>query len=538
MIFLTPLEITLSIFALCFAPMLMTWWERQKRHRRAIAYYRHSAEGRQEYSISIQQEKVHAFAERNNIEIVFEYEDAGKSGLTADRPGFQALLAHVRRSNKGKNKDLDYVMCLDVSRWGRFQKTDESGYYETICAENGVKVIFSDHGDLKDEEDDEGDAFAESLWSDIGKPMERVLAKRHSQVLSEKVFAGAVKTSQQGNRAGGSPPFGTLRIEVDPHKKNEKVGLMKPKQHKSYPNNRVRLAPDEEGTAKIVQEIFELFVIKDYSESQIAALLNERLVPAPKGGKWLSTTISHILRDEQYIGAVIYNKTSAKLKSKRTRNPRSKWIITPDSYQPVVTAEIFAAAQAKFNLRSKRMSREEMQKHLRSAFARYNMLSHSLLQSLPDMPSLSEIVNEFGSLPEAIQSLYPELLEKVRHTVLKMIKSKTSEVLEYEDFLVINKAFSVKIAPAIPFPRGYGHRWYFRPDKRSSVDITLGVPLRDIQGVRILGYFPFVRILEYEALICIADSSSFKIGLYGYPDLSFILDLVHWTNQTGKEVKQ
>jgi hypothetical protein len=60
----------------------MTWWEKKKKKsRRALAYYRHSAQNRQKNSIEIQRRQVREFAERNNIEIVCEYSDAGVSGL-------------------------------------------------------------------------------------------------------------------------------------------------------------------------------------------------------------------------------------------------------------------------------------------------------------------------------------------------------------------------------------------------------------------------------------------------------------------------
>jgi len=140
-------------------------------------------------------------------------------------------------------------------------------------------------------------------------------------------------------------------------------------------------------------------------------------------------------------------------------------------------------------------------------------------------------------LPEAFQALYPDVLQKARDEVRGMIESKATTVIEHDGFFVINKMFSVKIEPTLPFPRGYGFQWYFRIDNRPRVDLTLGVPLRDTKGSRILGYFPFPRTLTDEPQICIADSSSFKIGLYGRSDLQFIFDLIHWTNSTNKETQ-
>jgi DNA invertase Pin-like site-specific DNA recombinase len=528
----------------------MTWWEKKKKKsRRALAYYRHSAQNRQKNSIEIPRRQVREFAERNNIEIVCEYSDAGVSGLTANRPGFQKLLAHVQRSNKGKKKDLDKVLCLDVSRWGRFQKTDESGYYETLCAENGVKVIYIAHGDLKEDKEDDNDDSFDDLAEDLGKPLDRVLAKRHSKELSKKVLRGTKKVSEDGYRAGAPAPYGTIRIEIND--KGVAIGTMKPKQYKSNPNHRVKLTPDEGGNATVVRDIFDHFVSMGHTEKQIAALLSERNIPTPgeqnteasdkqnisasEKSKWGAGTIRYILQNEQYAGSVVYNKTSSKLKTKLVHNLRKDWIVKPNCYEPVIDRKIFDEAQEIFNIRNKRMSREEMLERIRFAFEKYNMLSYSLMKSLPDMPTRNEIIKAFGSLPEAFQSLYPDVLQKIRGDVKTMIESKAKEVIEYDGFLIINKKFSVKIEPAIPFPRGYGFQWFFRIDNRPRVDLTLGVPLRDTKGSRILGYFPFTRTLIDEQQICIADSSAFKIGLYGRVDLSFMFDLIHWTISNNKE---
>jgi DNA invertase Pin-like site-specific DNA recombinase len=99
------------------------WWECQdkadqtpKFAYRAVACYRHSAQDRQENSISIQQDQVRPWAENNGVEIIHEFVDPGRSGLTAEgRPGFQDMMENWVR----KRDDFQYILCLDVSRWGR-----------------------------------------------------------------------------------------------------------------------------------------------------------------------------------------------------------------------------------------------------------------------------------------------------------------------------------------------------------------------------------------------------------------------------------
>ncbi len=75
------------------------WWESAlpdpavPKMVRAIAYYRHSAQDRQENSIPIQQDQVRQWATEHGVEIIHEFADAGKSGLKSeDRPAFTEMM--------------------------------------------------------------------------------------------------------------------------------------------------------------------------------------------------------------------------------------------------------------------------------------------------------------------------------------------------------------------------------------------------------------------------------------------------------------
>ena len=79
------------------------WWESaappepEPERPKAVAYYRHSAQDRQENSIPIQQDQVREWAEKHGFEIIQEYADAGKSGLNAEgRPAFTEMMEESR----------------------------------------------------------------------------------------------------------------------------------------------------------------------------------------------------------------------------------------------------------------------------------------------------------------------------------------------------------------------------------------------------------------------------------------------------------
>ena len=122
------------------------WWEidipqqpGEEPRLRAVAYYRHSTLDRQENSIPIQQEQVRQWAQRNGVEIIHEFVDAGKPGVNAeDRPAFTQLMEQWVK----QRQDFTYILCLDVSRWGRFQDLDLSAQYNTAeCAKHGKQVV-------------------------------------------------------------------------------------------------------------------------------------------------------------------------------------------------------------------------------------------------------------------------------------------------------------------------------------------------------------------------------------------------------------
>jgi DNA invertase Pin-like site-specific DNA recombinase len=95
------------------------WWEittedqaGQPARARAVAYCRHSAQDRQENSIPIQRDQVRQWAEKNGVDIIQEFADPGKSGLTAEgRPAFTEMMDEWVK----QKYDFQYVLCLDVS---------------------------------------------------------------------------------------------------------------------------------------------------------------------------------------------------------------------------------------------------------------------------------------------------------------------------------------------------------------------------------------------------------------------------------------
>ena len=117
----------------------------------AATYVRTATENQD--SASNQMDAIRKYAKCRGMQIVKEYSDAGKSGLSAQ--GRDALVDMIRDVQNGQ-MNFSVILLYDVSRWGRFQDADESAYYEFICRRAGVSVHYC-------AEEFEGDAIHVSM---------------------------------------------------------------------------------------------------------------------------------------------------------------------------------------------------------------------------------------------------------------------------------------------------------------------------------------------------------------------------------------
>ena len=178
---------------------------------RAAQYVRMSTD-HQQYSIENQSVVIGAYAQRRNLTIVRTYRDEGESGLKLrNRAGLRQLLDDVQANHA----DFDHILVYDVSRWGRFQDTDESAHYEFICKQAGIKVHYC-------AEQFENDG---SMLSSIVKNLKRVMAAEFSRELSTKVHAGQMSIVRLGFRHGGPLGYGLRRELFDEHHNSK--GLLK-----------------------------------------------------------------------------------------------------------------------------------------------------------------------------------------------------------------------------------------------------------------------------------------------------------------------
>jgi len=223
---------------------------------RAAQYVRMSTE-HQRYSIDAQITANKAYAAEHGIEIVRTYADEGRSGLSIKgRDALSRLIADVQ----SKGTDYESLLVYDVSRWGRFQDTDESAYYEFICKLAGINVIYCSEPFANDG----------STLATLMKAIKRVMAGEYSRELSVKVSRAHHQQAALGFHQGGPANFGLRRAIVDQHGQQKLV--MNAHEAKHLSTDKVILVRGPQEEIEVIRDIFRLFNEERRSFGQIETM--------------------------------------------------------------------------------------------------------------------------------------------------------------------------------------------------------------------------------------------------------------------------
>jgi DNA invertase Pin-like site-specific DNA recombinase len=337
----------------------------------AAQYLRMSTE-HQQYSFENQSVVIQKYAESHGFEIVRTYSDPAKSGLVLKRrPGLQQLLHDALAENPGYKTILVY----DVSRWGRFQDTDESAHYEFLCKSAGVPVHYC------------AETFANdgSLPSSIMKALKRTMAGEYSRELGVKVIAGQKRLAQLGFKQGGTPGFGLRRFLLSENR-NPKQLLAKG-ELKSIATDRVILVPGPASEIEEVREMFRKYTVDRMSVNAIAQDLNQRGVPSVTNKRWNHTVVAWLLSHPKYVGCNVFNRTTMRLGTAPVAVPTSDWVMCPGAYEGIVDTRTFALAQQIRAGRTVHKTNEQLLQELRSLLAVKGMVSIKLINEAVGMAS-------------------------------------------------------------------------------------------------------------------------------------------------------
>ena len=354
--------------------------------RRAAQYVRMSTD-MQEYSTLNQQELISQYATDHGIDIVKTYIDEGRSGLRlTGRDALQSLLADVSSGQA----EYEVILVYDVSRWGRFQDTDESAYYEFICRRAGKSIVYC------------AEQFANdgSPMASIIKGLKRVMAGEYSRELSSKVFHGQSRLAALGHHVGAPSPYGLRRVMFDTNG-NARTQL-EYGQRKYLQSDKVFLRPGPQEEIDVVRMIFQWFLEEKIYYESIAKRLKSMSVPPPTPhAAWNKPIIRTMLQNEKYLGHMIYNRYTERLRSPKKKNPKSEWVRHDNAFTGIIDETTFRLVQEKIAKNIRIHSNEALLVHLKKVYEKHGRISTALIKATEGAPAPSSYRRAFGTLERA-----------------------------------------------------------------------------------------------------------------------------------------
>ncbi len=360
---------------------------------RAAEYLRMSTDA-QHYSIPQQQTIIREYAAQHGMVIVRTYADEGKSGLTLHgREALGQLLSDVQSGRA----DYQVVLVYDVSRWGRFQDVDESGYYEFLCRKANVRIEYC------------AEPFANQPGPlvTILKSIKRAMAAEYSRELASKIAFAMRRGTMKGYLQGGRPGYALRRMLVGPDGRH--IQILERGAHKGLKEYRTILVPGPRHEVHTVRRIFDLYTERRLDSPTIADLLNRDGIEYEPNRCWTKVHILAVLRNERYTGVLVVNRRSSNLASGRVnpgfvRHSPSEWVRAPTGFDGFISNERFELARKIRRIRGLRYRNDgEMLESLRDLLERRGRLSTDIINAERLMPKAPAFLRHFGSLRRAYE---------------------------------------------------------------------------------------------------------------------------------------
>ena len=266
------------------------------------------------FSLKAQREKLYAYAQYQDMEVVREFSDEGKSGKNIkDRIQFQEMLSRIKEGAD----NVSFVLVFKLSRFGR-NAADVLNSLQ-IMQDNGVNLICVEDGI--------------DSSKDSGKLMISVLsavAEIERENINVQTMEGRKQKAREGKWNGGFAPYG-YRLD-----------------------NGELIVNDEE--AEIVKMIFDKYIHTTMGMSAIAMYLNQHghrkeLRKNNKLDTFSVSFIKSVLDNPVYNGKIAYGRRK-KEKINGTRNEyhivkQKDYMLVEGIHDKIIEDDIWELAQRK-----------------------------------------------------------------------------------------------------------------------------------------------------------------------------------------------
>ncbi|MCL2397297.1 MAG: recombinase family protein, partial [Defluviitaleaceae bacterium] len=267
---------------------------------RTAIYVRVSTEEQVQEGFSIrgQTEKLKQYALLKDWEICNVYTDEGISGKNiVDRPAINRLIEDI------KSGKVNNVLVFKVDRLTRNTKN----LIELVELFEEYNCAFNSLTESIDTDTPSGRMFLKIIG---------IFAEFERENLVSRLKMGFERKVKEGyTLATNTVSYGYIKG------KGQRVQEVQPEE------------------ARIVKEIFLMFVDEDMPMTKIARTLNERKIKAKMGGLWNTSTIRSVLSNSTYIGKVRY-----------ATNDKEKYFEADGHHERIISDEVFFRVQKKLKL--------------------------------------------------------------------------------------------------------------------------------------------------------------------------------------------
>lgn len=287
-------------------------------------------------SILNQQMLLTDYMEAHHYDLYAIYVDEDYSGLDRERPAFKQMIEDAKCGR------FQVILCKTQSRFTRDMELVER-YLHHLFPLWGIRFIGVVDGVDTDERRNKK-----------ARQINGLINEWYCEDLSDNIRAVLHKKMENGQFIGSFACYG----------------------YQKDPQNRHHLIVDDDAAA-IVRRIYSLY-LNGCGVSAIARHLTECHIPTPTAYKrskglpfcapytdkpqekkniWSLNTIKRILKNPTYTGCLVQGKEQKiSYKSKKmVHMPKERWIIIPDTHDPIISKEDFAAVQEKMKKRRKKM---------------------------------------------------------------------------------------------------------------------------------------------------------------------------------------
>ena len=285
--------------------------------RKCVLYPRVSTEMQVDgYSLDGQKSSLTRFADREEMEIVSIYEDAGKSGKSIEgRPAFKQMLFDIENG-----LEIDYILVYKLSRFGR-NAADILNSLEHVQA-FGINLICIEEGI------DSSQTSGKLLISVLS-----AVAEIERENIIEQTMNGRKEKARQGGWNGGFAPYGY-------YLKDKQLFI-------------------QEDEAEAVRIIFDKYLNENMGFHKIANYLNFQGIQKIKRNNgtlsgWGTHFIRMIIDNPVYCGKISYGRR-VREKVKGSKNeykqiPQENYIIAEGQHEAIISEELWNAAHEKREL--------------------------------------------------------------------------------------------------------------------------------------------------------------------------------------------